>query len=145
VKFGCIVSLGTLLNRQRHLYYTIAQTCDGVKAQLVLSLGGSGSLDGPSSLPSSAVMVSFAPQRELLARAALTISHAGLNTTLESLSAGVPLVAMPITFEQPGIAARIRWTGVGESVSVSDSLRNICAGQSWGCSAIQATRLPRSG
>jgi UDP:flavonoid glycosyltransferase YjiC (YdhE family) len=65
------------------------------------------------------VVVPFAPQRELLARAALTITHAGLNTTLESLSAGVPLVAIPITFEQPAIAARIRWTGVGESAPAS--------------------------
>jgi len=30
---------------------------------------------------------------------------------LDSLSNGVPLVAIPITYEQPGIGARIKWTG----------------------------------
>jgi UDP:flavonoid glycosyltransferase YjiC (YdhE family) len=36
-----------------------------------------------------------------------------LNTTLESLANGVPLVAIPITNDQPGVAARIAWTGTG--------------------------------
>ena len=58
-------------------------------------------------------MVRSAPQLELLDRAALTITHAGLNTTLESLARGVPLVAIPITNDQPGVAARIAWTGSG--------------------------------
>jgi zeaxanthin glucosyltransferase len=46
----------------------------------------------------------------------LTITHAGLNTTLESLTNGVPLVAIPVTNDQPGVAARIVWTGVGEQI-----------------------------
>ena len=33
--------------------------------------------------------------------------HAGLNTVLEALARGVPQVAIPITNDQPGIAARI--------------------------------------
>jgi UDP:flavonoid glycosyltransferase YjiC (YdhE family) len=36
-----------------------------------------------------------------------------LNSTLESLALGVPLVAIPITNDQPGVAARIAWTGTG--------------------------------
>jgi UDP:flavonoid glycosyltransferase YjiC (YdhE family) len=55
----------------------------------------------------------------LLKRAALCITHAGLNTALECLSNGVPMVAIPITNDQPGVAARIQWTGTGEMVSVS--------------------------
>ena len=39
-----------------------------------------------------------------------------MNTTLGALSSGVPLVAIPITNEQPGIAARIAWSGCGESI-----------------------------
>src|SRR5438477_5243302 len=44
---------------------------------------------------------------------------AGLNTALECLSNGVPMVAIPITNDQPGVAARIEWTGTGKMVSVS--------------------------
>jgi hypothetical protein len=42
----------------------------------------------------------------------------GLNTTLESLAQGVPMVAIPIGYDQPGIAARNH--GVGEFVEVED-------------------------
>jgi hypothetical protein len=35
------------------------------------------------------------------------------NTTLEALAEGVPLVALPVTIDQPGVAARIRAKGVG--------------------------------
>src|SRR5678809_279263 len=65
------------------------------------------------------IVVEFAPQLELLKRAALCITHAGLHTALECLSSGLPMVAIPITNDQPGVAARIEWTGTGEMVSLS--------------------------
>lgn len=55
----------------------------------------------------------FAPQRAALARAAAVITHAGLNTVLDALEAGVPMLALPIAFDQPGVAARIEHAGVG--------------------------------
>ena len=109
-------SLGTVVNSQGRLYRTIAEGCAGLDAQLVLSLGGAEMRGGLDNLPGSPLVVSYAPQVELIRRAALTITHAGLNSTLESLAEGVPLVAIPVTFEQPGIAARIRWTGAGEFI-----------------------------
>lgn len=41
------------------------------------------------------VVVRYAPQVELVKRAAAVITHAGLNTVLETLAEGVPLVALP--------------------------------------------------
>jgi zeaxanthin glucosyltransferase len=109
-------SLGTFVNRQPHLYRAIATACAGLKVQLVVSLGGAARVDGFSDLPGAPIVVEFAPQNELIARASLTITHGGLNTALESLALGVPLVAIPIAFDQPGVAARIRWTGTGDFV-----------------------------
>ncbi|MEG4146596.1 hypothetical protein [Microcoleus sp. Pol12B5] len=43
-----------------------------------------------------------------------------MNTTLESLSNGVPMVAIPVANYQPGVAAQIAWTGVGEVVSLKE-------------------------
>jgi zeaxanthin glucosyltransferase len=106
-------SLGTV-NQHRSVLEAIAQSCAGLDAQLVLSLGGAGKVEEFRDLPRSPLVVEFAPQLDLLERAALTITHAGLNTTLESLAAGVPLVAIPLNFDQFGVAARIRWTGTGD-------------------------------
>ena len=52
-------------------------------------------------------MVKRAPQLELLKRTSVCITHAGLNTALEALAEGVPQVAIPVTVDQPGVAARI--------------------------------------
>jgi MGT family glycosyltransferase len=112
-------SMGTLQNRQQNVFYTIAEACAGLDAQLVISLGGGGTPESLPQLPGKPLVVGYAPQLELLQKATLTITHAGLNTTLESLSNGVPMVAIPITNDQPGVAARIAWTGVGEVVPLS--------------------------
>src|SRR5246127_5450474 len=66
------------------------------------------------------IMINRVPQIEVLKRAALCITHAGINTALESLAEGVPMVAIPIGFDQPGIAARIAYHGVGEFIEVED-------------------------
>ena len=108
-------SLGTLQNRQMGLFRCIAEACAGIDAQLVMSLGNTAASLG--NLPGAPVVVNYAPQLDLLSRAALTITHAGTNTTLAALSFGVPLVAIPISHDQPATAARIAFSGAGEVVS----------------------------
>ncbi|MFN9618148.1 MAG: glycosyltransferase [Synechococcaceae cyanobacterium] len=109
-------SLGTLQNRQLGLFATIAAACHNLDAQLVIGLGGGCAPEDLPPLAGSPLVVGYAPQLALLQRAVLTITHAGLNTVLESLSEGVPLVAIPITNDQPGVAARIAWSGCGAVV-----------------------------
>lgn len=111
-------SMGTLQNPLEHNFRCIAEACMGLDAQLVISLGGSASQE-MSEFPGEPLIVEYAPQLELLQLASLTITHAGLNTTLESLSNGVPIVAIPIANDQPGVAARIAWTGTGEFIPLS--------------------------
>ncbi|MDJ0569265.1 MAG: glycosyltransferase [Pleurocapsa sp. MO_192.B19] len=112
-------SLGTLLNGQMKIFQTIAEVCARLDVQLVIALGRSEDLDSLTEFAGSPLVVASAPQLELLRRAAIVITHAGLNTVLESLSNGVPLVAIPISNDQPAVAARIAWTGVGEVVPLT--------------------------
>lgn len=109
-------SLGTVQNRLFETFKTIAEACQGLDAQLVITLGGGNLPEALPALPGSPLVVAYAPQLELLQRATLAITHAGMNTTLECLSNGVPMVAIPIANDQPGVAARIAWTGAGEVV-----------------------------
>jgi UDP:flavonoid glycosyltransferase YjiC (YdhE family) len=46
-----------------------------------------------------------------------------LNTALESLACGVPMVVLPVTYDQPGVGARVEWAGVGRSIPVARLLR----------------------
>ncbi|MGD1913878.1 MAG: glycosyltransferase [Rivularia sp. (in: cyanobacteria)] len=112
-------SMGTLQNRLVDVFEKIASACEGLDAQLVMTLGGSGNPESLAELPGNPLVVSYAPQLELLQKATLTITHAGMNTTLECLTNGVPMVAIPVANDQPGIAMRIAWTGTGEVVPLN--------------------------
>jgi zeaxanthin glucosyltransferase len=112
-------SLGTLVNGLDHVYRAILEAATELpEVQLVLSVGQSINPDELMPIPSNAIIVRTAPQLELLKGAALCITHAGLNTTLEALAQGVPMVALPIGYDQPGVAARIAYHGVGASLEI---------------------------
>ena len=115
------VCLGTLQNQYLWIVQAIAQACAGfLDVQLIITLGGGATPESLPKLPGNPIVVSDAPQLELLPKATLTITHAGMNTVLESLSNGVPMVAIPITNDQPAVAARIAWTGTGEVVPLTE-------------------------
>ncbi len=111
-------SMGTLQNRLIPVFYKIASACEGLDAQLVISLGGSAKPESLPDLPGNPLVVEYAPQLELLEKATLMITHAGMNTTMECLKYGVPMVAIPVTNDQPGVAARTAWSGAGEAIAL---------------------------
>ncbi len=111
-------SLGTLQNKVPEVFQCIAKAVEGLDIQLVISLGNPNNKPADYNLPESTIVVPFAPHQQLINKASLIVTHAGMNTTLGALSDGVPLVAIPITNEQPGIAARIATTGAGEVVTL---------------------------
>lgn len=114
-------SMGTLVNGIEHVYRTILEAVGrSPEIQVVLSVGKNIKPDDLGPIPSNVIIVSAAPQIELLKHATLCITHAGLNTTLEALAQGVPMVAIPIGFDQPGVAARIAYHRVGEFVEVDN-------------------------
>ncbi len=112
-------SMGTVQNRLLGVFDKIAIACSQLDAQLVISLGNSANLESLPILSGNPLVLKYAPQLELLQKANLTITHAGMNTVLESLTNGVPMVAIPVANDQPGVAARISWTGVGEVVPLN--------------------------
>jgi MGT family glycosyltransferase len=111
-------SMGTLQNGILQTFCMMAEACAGLDLQLVISLGGGQDPSLLGHLPGDPIVVGYAPQLDLIRRSALTISHGGLNTALESVAEGVPMVVLPVTYDQPGVGARVEWWGVGRSVPV---------------------------
>jgi MGT family glycosyltransferase len=111
-------SMGTLQNGVLRTFQMIAEACAELDLQLVISLGGGQDPALLGNLPGDPVVVGYAPQLDLIRRSTLTISHGGLNTALESLAQGVPLVVLPVAYDQPGVGARVEWAGVGRSIPV---------------------------
>jgi zeaxanthin glucosyltransferase len=101
-------SMGTILNGQVDVFRTIvAGVAKHKGTQLVLSIGDQLDPKQIGPVPRNAIIVNQVPQLELLKRTSVCITHGGLNTVLESLAEGVPQLAIPVTFDQPGVAARI--------------------------------------
>jgi zeaxanthin glucosyltransferase len=116
-------SMGTLLNGSMETYRIILNSAAQFpESQFVVSVGNAIRIEDLGEIPKNVIAVNKAPQLELLQRATLCITHAGLNTVLESLAQGVPMVAIPVGYDQPGTAARIAHYGVGEFVRVEEEL-----------------------
>ena len=71
----------------------------------------------PAPLPSGVTHASYAPFSAVLPRAAALVHHGGIGTTAQALAAGRPQLVMPMTFDQPDNAARLRRLGVGRALS----------------------------
>jgi zeaxanthin glucosyltransferase len=138
-------SLGTLQNRLPAVFRIIAEACAPLNVQLVMGLGSGLHSEELGDLPGNPLVLSYVPQLQLLERAQLMITHAGMNSALECLSHGVPMVAIPITHDQPNIAQRIVWTGTGIMVPLDtltverlrDAVKGVLADPSYRTAALQ--------
>lgn len=111
-------SLGTTNDSSNWgVYRRIVEACEDLPAQLVLSFGRVDDDDEHREpirrLAKKSLIVDFAPQLAMLQRAAVMITHVGGNSTLECLSHGVPILALPRNADQPGLASRIERCGAG--------------------------------
>ena len=110
-------SLGTVMGSAPGVFRKLALACEGLPVQLVITLGGAAETAEHADLPGNPIVVRRAPQLAILRRAALTFCHAGLNTVLESLSFGVPVLALPLVTDQFAVGARLGRSGAGETIT----------------------------
>jgi MGT family glycosyltransferase len=110
--------LGTTRNVQAFVFRLIAEACQDLDLQLVISLGGRFDPDMFSDLPGNPLVMKYAPQLELLRLATIVITHGGPNTVFEALMEGKPMVAIPLAHDQPAIAARLARMGIAEVLPV---------------------------
>jgi zeaxanthin glucosyltransferase len=106
-------SFGTLQGGRLGLFRRVAKACDALGLQLVIAHGGRLTDAASDSLPGNPIIRAFVPQRAVLARSSVAISHCGFNTVLDALECGVPILALPLAFEQPATAARLAYCGAG--------------------------------
>ena len=118
-------SLGSLQGGRTGLFRKVAAACAELDLRLVLTSGRATTSGRLDRLPGNPLVYDWVTQEAVLRGAALTICHGGMNTVLDSLAAGVPMVVMPLAFEQSAIAARIRHAGAGHPLSPRSSPRRI--------------------
>ncbi|OEZ98736.1 glycosyltransferase [Duganella phyllosphaerae] len=115
-------SLGTLQGQRFGAFQRIARACRALDVQLLAAHCGGLSEHQAKAIehagtPGATTVCAFAPQRAALVRANAVVTHAGLNTVMDAIATGTPMLALPIAFDQPGVAARVSHAGIGRKAS----------------------------
>lgn len=113
VSFGSVA--GSLADAQR-AFRTVVEAIADLPVRLLITVGEGGDPAEWSSLPPSAHLERWVPQRAAMAEAAAVVCHGGMGTVLGALSAGLPLLVVPQFADQPGNAARVEALGAGVRV-----------------------------
>jgi zeaxanthin glucosyltransferase len=119
-------SLGTLQGHRAGLFRRMAKACRQLGLQLLVSHSNTLTEAEAKTIDADWVLP-WVPQEAVLRRADIVITHGGLNTVLDTLAQGLPLLCMPLAFEQPGIGARIAHSGAGITLSPHAFARQIAA------------------
>lgn len=110
-------TLGTVFHQESgDLFTRVLSGLELLPANIVVTVGRE--ID-PAELgpPRENVRVErFVPQRAILPRASVVVSHAGSGTVVSSLACGVPLVLLPMGADQPLNADRCEALGVGRAL-----------------------------
>ncbi|MGW1798795.1 macrolide family glycosyltransferase [Streptomyces sp. NPDC001984] len=112
-------SLGTVFNADARLLRTFATALAPLGGTVVVSTGQTDP-DTLGPLPANVLARRFVPQPEVLARAALFVTHGGMNSVNEALYAGVPMLVVPQGADQPIVARRVVELGAGLSIRTQD-------------------------
>lgn len=116
-------SLGSLQGARRALFAAMTAACAAVGARAVVAHGGGLSDRDGRSLPGRPLVRAFWSQTRILPHCSAAILHGGFNTVLDALAAGVPIVAVPLAFEQPATAARLKRIGAARVVAAAEAGR----------------------
>lgn len=87
--------------------------------QFVLHLADLVLTDELGTPPKNLLVRSRIPQLDLLRRAAVMVNHGGINSVIECIHFGVPMVILPGLRNQPGVAARAAYHGVARVESMA--------------------------
>ncbi|TKK83940.1 oleandomycin glycosyltransferase [Herbidospora galbida] len=113
-------SLGTVFDGGSRLLRTFATALAPLGGTVVVSTGATDPAAlGP--LPGNVLARRFVPQPEVLARAALFVTHGGMNSVNEAMYAGVPMLVVPQGADQPLVARRVVELGAGLSIRTRDA------------------------
>lgn len=113
------ISLGTLQNENYPLLRLLCTVTSSLGFETVVGLGQWDEAKSLS-LPGNPQLIAMAPQREILKKATICISHGGYNTFNEALFYSVPLLILPLTNDQLGVGSRVDALGIGRTLTVKN-------------------------
>jgi len=115
------ISMGTVNNDMMPLYKRCLAAFADTNYQVIMSVGNLVSIEDLEAFPEHIAVYSHVDQIAVLQMADAFISHCGMNSVNESLYFGVPLIMLPQTAEQSGVAERVSQLGAGIKLCKTDA------------------------
>lgn len=107
------ISLGTVLGWREDFYKKCIAAFEGSSYRVIMAVGEHTDLSSLGKLPRNISAAQYIDQMAALAVSDVFITHCGMNSVNESLYYGVPMVLVPQTPEQSGVANRTSQVGAG--------------------------------
>jgi MGT family glycosyltransferase len=121
------ISLGSIFTDKPEFYRVCLEAFGDRRFQVAMTIGGVDA-SGLGPLPPTVHVQPWLPQLAVLRQASAFITHAGMNSTMEALYYGVPLLTLPQMPEQAVNADRVVALGLGQQLDVravtADALRD---------------------
>ena len=115
------ISMGTVNNDMVPLYRQFLSAFEDTNYHVIMSVGSLRSVSELGTLPDNISVFPSVDQIAVLQKADVFISHCGMNSVSESLYFGVPLLMLPQTSEQAGVAERVSQLGAGIKLTGTDA------------------------
>ncbi|MGI9252964.1 MAG: nucleotide disphospho-sugar-binding domain-containing protein, partial [Thermomicrobiales bacterium] len=109
------VSLGTVAS-DRPDFYRAALDALGSRGWRAVVATGRTDPDALGPIPANVIAAPYVPQLAVLGEADVFVSHGGMNSTMESLTLGVPLVIVPQLADQFQNAEQVQALGLGRAI-----------------------------
>ena len=115
------ISMGTVNNDMMPLYKSCIFALAGTDYQVIMSVGNLVPIKEFGEIPENISVFPHVDQIAVLRQADVFVSHCGMNSVSESLYFSVPLVMLPQTSEQSGVAERVYQLGAGIKLDRTDT------------------------
>lgn len=113
------ISFGTIFYRRPELLRQVIAAASELDVQVVASVGELGAELGE--FGDNVILAPYLPQREMLERASVFVTHGGYNSVAESIRAGKPMLVIPLAIDQPVQAHYVASAGFGLALNPQEA------------------------
>jgi MGT family glycosyltransferase len=116
-----LISMGTAATGWPEFFAMAVEAFRDSEWDVVMALGASLEPSALGELPANIQVSQYVPQLDVLKHASVFLMHGGMNSVMESLHRGVPMVVIPQMEEQRANGLRVAELGLGRTLDRAET------------------------